>query len=68
MNINKLYGVIQLTLYPIFSRRIAYKLEKAGFKVVKMAPNYKKPPLKVYYFEETVEFREAARKFISGQN
>lgn len=54
-----------MTLYPIFSRRIAYQLEKAGFPVVKIAPNYKHPELQVYYFEETVELRAKARELIS---
>jgi hypothetical protein len=57
-----------MTLYPIFSRRIAYKLEKEGFKVIKIAPNRKKPELKVYYFEETVALREKAREFISEKH
>ncbi len=57
-----------MKLYPIFSRRIAYKLEKAGFKVVKIEKNYKHPELNVYYFEETVELREKAREFISEKH
>ena len=57
-----------MTLYPIFSRRIAYKLEKEGFKVIKIAPNRKIPELKVYYFEETVALREKAREFISEKH
>lgn len=56
-----------MTLYPIFSRRIAYKLEKLGFVVISMAPNYKKEGLKVYYFEDTVELRKAARELISNK-
>ena len=54
-----------MKLYPIFSRRIAYILEKEGFKVVKIAPNNNKPELNVYYFEETTLLREAARRLIS---
>lgn len=57
-----------MKLYPIFSRRIVYKLEKAGFKVVKIEKNYKHPELNVYYFEETVELREKAREFISEKH
>lgn len=52
-------------LYPIFSRRIAYKLEKEGFKVIQTAPNRNKPELQVYYFEDEPALREAARRFIS---
>ena len=54
-----------MNLYPIFSRRIVIELEKRGFKVIKIAPNRKKPPLKVYYFEETAELRQAAQELIS---
>lgn len=56
-----------MKLYPIFSRRIAYILEKQGFKLIKIAPNQNKPELNVYYFEETVEFHNAARALISGE-
>lgn len=54
-----------MTLYPIFSRRIVFKLEKMGFTVISIAPNYKKPGLKVYYFEDTVQLRAAARQLIN---
>ena len=47
-------------LYPIFSRKIAYELEKQGFKVIKIAPNKKKPLFMVYYFNETFEIRAAS--------
>ena len=50
-----------MTLYPIFSRRIVRELEKMGFKVVQIGPNRKFPNLRVYYFEETAEFRNAAQ-------
>jgi len=51
-------------LYPIFSRKIAYQLEQMGFKLVNIAPNRKREGLKVYYFEETLELRQAAQKLI----
>ncbi len=54
-------------LYPIFSRKIAYELEKQGFKVIKIAPNKKKPQFMVYYFNETVELRAAAQALIQKQ-
>lgn len=53
-----------MTLFPIFSRRIAYALEKQGFNIVKIAPNHTKPNLMVYYFEETVELHAAAQALI----
>lgn len=54
-----------MTLFPIFSRRIAYELERLGFKVIRMAPNRHKPELQVYYFEETLALRNAAQKLIN---
>lgn len=53
-----------MTLFPIFSRRIAYALEKQGFNIVKIEPNKNNPQLKVYYFEETVELHNAAQLLI----
>lgn len=53
-----------MKLYPIFSRRIARELEKLGFKIEKIAPNRNNLNLRVYYFEETVELRNAAQELI----
>lgn len=53
-----------MTLFPVFSRRIAYSLEEQGFKLMKIAPNRKREGFKVYYFEETLALREAAHKLI----
>ena len=39
-----------MTLFPVFSRRVAYALEAQGFKV--------------YYFEETLALRRAAQELI----
>ncbi len=57
-----------MKLYPIFSRRVCYTLEKMGFKVVKMAPNRHNPELNVYYFEDTVKFHDALQKAIQKTN
>jgi len=46
-------------LYPIFMRRIAWRLEMRGFKVIKIEPNKKKPQYNVYYFEDTQELHNA---------
>ena len=48
-----------MNLYPIFMRRVAFRLEKMGFKVVKIQPNKKKPEYNVYYFEDTIELHRA---------
>jgi len=53
-----------MTLYPIFSRRIAYILERQGFKLINIAPNRKHQGFKVYYFEETTALRNAAAQLI----
>ena len=52
-------------LYTVFSRRVANELEKQGFKVVKMERNEKNKKYLVYYFEDTVEFRNALRPLIT---
>ena len=56
-----------MTLFPIFSRRIAYELESLGFKLVKIAPNRKKLGFNVYYFEETLDLRQTAQKLIQSK-
>ena len=52
-------------LYTIFSRRVANELEKQGFRIVKMEKNEKNDKFLVYYFEDSVEFRDALRPLIS---
>lgn len=51
-----------MPLYIIFMPRIANKLESMGFPVVKMEPNKKKPQYMTYYFQDTLEFRQALRE------
>ena len=53
-----------MRLYPVFSRRIMIELEKQGFQVKQIAPNRHKPEYRVYYFEETVEFRNAIQQLM----
>lgn len=53
-----------MTLFPVFSRRIAYALEEQGFKLINIAPNRKREGFKVYYFEETLALRRAAQELI----
>lgn len=52
-------------LYTVFSRRVANELEKQGFRVIKMEKNNKNEKYLVYYFEDTVEFRNALRPLIT---
>lgn len=52
-------------LYTVFSRRVANELEKQGFRIVKMERNEKNDKFLVYYFEDSVEFRDALRPLIS---
>lgn len=51
-----------MALYPVFSRKLTRKLERRGFTVIKMAPNYEYPDKIVYYFEETPELRKAVNE------
>lgn len=46
-------------LYPIFMNTLAYKLERMGFRILKIAPNKKKPQFNVYFFEDTLELHDA---------
>lgn len=53
------------TLYTIFSRKVANELEKQGFRIVKMCPNKLNKKYLVYYFEDSVAFRDALRPLIA---
>lgn len=55
-----------MPLYTIFMQKIANKLESRGFKVVKIAPNRKNSRYVVYYFEDSVEFRDALREILAN--
>jgi hypothetical protein len=48
-----------MTLYPIFMNTLAFRLERMGFKVIKITPNKKKPQFNVYWFEDTLELHDA---------
>ena len=52
-------------LYTVFSRKVANELEKQGFRIVKMEKNEKNEKYLVYYFEDSVEFRDALRPLIT---
>jgi len=54
-----------MALYAVFNMKVANELEKQGFKVVKMDKNHKDPRYMVYYFEDSVEFREALHPLIT---
>lgn len=54
-----------MNLYTVFSRRVANELEKKGFRIVRMEKNHKNERFLVYYFEDTVELRDALRPLIS---
>lgn len=48
-----------MKLYPIFTRRIAFRLEMRGFKVIKIETNKKHPEYNVYYFEDTQQLHDS---------
>lgn len=54
-----------MTLYPIFRRKIAFRLERWGFPLIKIQPNKKHPELNVYYFEDTVALHRALHELIT---
>lgn len=53
-----------MNLFPVFSRHLMRQLEKSGFVVVKIAPNYIYKGQTVYYFEETPELRKLANELV----
>lgn len=53
-----------MNLYPIFMNTVAYKLERMGFKIIKIAPNKKKPQFNVYYFEDTLALHKALHQIL----
>lgn len=58
-------GMVNNNLYAVFSRKVANELERQGFRVVKMEKNNKNEKYIVYYFNDTVEFRDALRPLIT---
>lgn len=45
--------------FKVFSRKLAYLLRIAGYRVAAVEPNSYKPQFDVYLFEDTDEFRKA---------
>ena len=56
-----------MALYAVFNMKVANELVKQGFKVIKMDKNRKNPRYMVYYFEDSVEFREALHPLITKE-
>jgi len=57
-----------MKLYPIFMRRVAFRLEMRGFKVIKIEENKRKPQHNVYYFEDTLELHNALFEVTRNKN
>ena len=57
-----------MNLYPIFMRRIAFRLEMHGLKVIKIEPNKKHPQYNVYYFEDTKELHDVLFEVTRNKN
>ena len=51
--------------YIVYSKKVANKLERQGFKVLKVEPNIKNPARAVYFFEDTAELRAALLPLIT---
>lgn len=47
---------------PVFTLQIAGALMTQGFRLADIADNWKFPHLKVYYFKDSPEFRDALKK------
>ena len=56
-----------MALYAIFNMKIANRLEKQGFPVIKMDKNHNNPRYMVYYFEDSVKFRQALQPLIKKE-
>ncbi len=50
----------------VYSRRIAFELQKKGFIVVRTVPNWKFPQYQIYLFLQTPEFMEEWRKLTTN--
>lgn len=53
-----------MQLYTIFMPRVAAKLQKMGFKLIKTEVNRKKPQFFVYKFEDTPELHKALEQLL----
>lgn len=52
----------------IYTRRLAYQLRCAGFRILRVEPNPKKPQLDVYIFESTPQFEKYFVAIAGRQN
>lgn len=48
--------------YVVFSLKIANELVKRGFEIVDTGINIDDPRYKVFYFEDTIDFRKAFKE------
>lgn len=53
-----------MSLFTIFSPRIAATLKNRGFNLVKIEPSKKNPNKVVYMFENTLNFQIALQKLL----
>ena len=58
---------IRKNLYPIFMDTVAFRLERAGFRVIKITQNKKKPQYNVYWFEDTIELHDAIHEVLDNK-
>lgn len=56
-----------MNLYPIFMIGVARQLEARGFRIIKIAPNKKKPQFNVYYFYDTLELHNALNEILDSR-
>ena len=60
-------GEERKNLYPIFMDTVAYKLERAGLRVIKITKNKKKPQYNVYWFEDTIELHDIIHEVLDNK-
>ena len=46
---------------------VARQLEARGFRIIKIAPNKKKPQFNVYYFYDTLELHNALNEILDSR-
>lgn len=53
--------------YKVYSKRLASKLCKMGFRIVDTEPNNNKPWLNIFLFENSIELQEAISNLIDSE-
>lgn len=52
-----------MKIFKCYSSKLAHKLIKAGFKMLDIEPNLRKPWLDVFLFEDTAQLRSIVNQY-----